>query len=265
MDWTIADLISFRDRFNPKEITINNTRWQYYDIGNKNSELTIVFLHGTTGSMEIFWLQMKALLNDYRILSLDIPLITGVEKIIIDIHEILTMHGIGDICLVGTSFGGYLAQKFSVKYGNMVKKLVLSNTFITTNLYHQKYKKILRIERLIPSFVIRRFMKRGLLTITHPSTRDYLVDQLQNNLSKKTLLARLKSFITEEVIVSASIDQVLIAETIKDPLVPHQLQENLKRAYPQAKVKTFQKEANHFPYLTTSDEYNNMLFDFLKS
>jgi hypothetical protein len=108
-------------------------------------------------------------------------------------------------------------------------------------------------------------MKRGFLTITHPSTRDYLVDQLQFNLSKKTLIARLKSFVTDEVIVPASIDQVLIVETIKDPLVPHQLQEDLKQAYPQAKVKTFQKEANHFPYLTTNVEYNSILFDFITS
>ncbi|MHA2075811.1 MAG: hypothetical protein ACW97X_14415, partial [Candidatus Hodarchaeales archaeon] len=94
--------------------------------------------------------------------------------------------------------GGYLAQIFCEMHGSLISKLLLSNTFITTKLYSQKYKRILMIERLIPTFVLKKVMKKGLASIKHKSTREYLIDQLYNELTKKILITRLKSFITDE-------------------------------------------------------------------
>ena len=263
----MEDLKEFRSHHMDKKIQINNTIWEYYDIGDENSESAIVFLHGTTGSREIFWLQMRVLKSTFRIISFNLPPIGGVERLSKGIYEILTTIGVRKVVLVGTSFGGYLAQYFSSKY-KMVEKLVLSNTFITTELYHQRYKRLLSFEKLIPFFLIKRIMKKSLLTIEFDVTRNYLLDQLNHNLSKKTLMARLKSFVTDEILEKAPLDpqnQILIIETIADPLVPKELQEDLKKAYPQATVRQFKQEANHFPYLTKSDEYNRILMEFLTS
>jgi len=265
MDWSMDDLHRFRTKNEPKLITLDHMVWQYYDIGNQESKITLVFLHGTTGSKEIFWLQLKALQDSYRILSFDLPAITGVDKLARGIFQILKINNIANnIIVIGTSFGGFLAQEFCSTYEDMVIKLVLSNTFITTDLYYQKYKKVLLSEKLIPTFALKRFMKKGLLTITHDQTREYLLEQLETQLSKRTLMSRLKSFTTDKTLVSRSnSEQILIIETIDDPFVPKDLQDTLKKAYPCAIVKTFEKEANHFPYLTRSRDYNQSLSSFL--
>ncbi|MFX1284168.1 MAG: alpha/beta fold hydrolase [Promethearchaeota archaeon] len=263
MDWSMDDLNTFRQQQKAKKIEINDTKWEFFDFGEKDSEFALVFLHGTTGSREIFWLPMKSLMSKYRVISFDLPPIVGVENLSLGIHEILSKNDIKKTVLIGTSFGGYLAQFFCSKYNKMVEKLVLSNTFITTHLYHQKYKKLLLVEKLIPTFLIKRFMKKSLLTLEHDQTREYLLNQLEQNITKKILMARLKSFITTRIIEVTPPDQVLIIETEDDPLVPKQLQNELKEAYPHAIVKTFSRKANHFPYLTMSDEYTQILIDFL--
>jgi maspardin len=265
MSWSIKDLESFQQEYKTDEVVLANVKWKYYDIGNRDADLAIVFLHGTTGNEEIFWLQMQSFLSSYRIISFNLPPIIGVDKLSRGIYEILNRNSVSKVVLVGTSFGGYLAQYFSFEYKEMVQKLVLSNTFITTHIYNQKYKKLLMIEKLIPTFLLKRFMKKGLLSIEHHQTRDYLLKQVEQYLSKKTLMARLKSFITNEDLKKAPIGQVLIIETLEDPLVPKQLQNELRNAYPEASVKSFGKEANHFPYLTKSEEYNQILLEFIES
>ncbi|MFW9904746.1 MAG: alpha/beta fold hydrolase [Candidatus Thorarchaeota archaeon] len=261
----MENLESFQQQHKTNEVIINNVKWVYYDLGDAESEFAVVFLHGTTGSEEIFWIQIQSLLVSYRIVSFNLPPIIGVNDLSRGIHEILYRLNIKKIVMVGTSFGGYLAQSFSFKYKEMVHKLVLSNTFITTQLYNQKYKKLLMIEKIIPTFLLKRIMKKSLLSIKHIPTQEYLLFQLEHYLSKKTLIARLKSFITNEVLKEAPIDHILIIETLDDPLVPKQLQDELKRAYPEASVKIFEKEANHFPYLTKSDEYTQILMKFIQS
>ncbi len=60
-------------------------------------------------------------------------------------------------------------------------------------------------------------------------------------------------------------DSLLIIETQNDPLIPKSLQQDLRRIYTNAKVHTFDEEANHFPYLTKSEEYTKILLKFLHS
>ena len=264
MSWSMENLKSFQQQHETKEVVLNNMKWRFYDLGEAASDFAIVFLHGTTGNQEIFWIPMESLVSSYRIVSFNLPPIIGVNELSRGIHEILNSLNVKRIVLVGTSFGGYLAQNFSSEYKEMVQKLVLSNTFITTHLYNQKYKRLLMIEKIIPTFLIKRIMKRSLSSIEHDQTREYLLIQLEQHLSKKTLMARLKSFITNELLEKAPIDQVLIIETLEDPLVPKQLQDDLKNTYPEASVKTFDKKANHFPYLTKGDEYTRILKEFVE-
>ena len=61
MDWTIDDLIAFREQFSSKKTLIDDISWHYYDSGNLKSDLAIVFLHGTVGSKDVFWFPINAL------------------------------------------------------------------------------------------------------------------------------------------------------------------------------------------------------------
>ncbi len=265
MDWTINQLTSFKNSYPKKKMHIGSVDWTFFDINESQSKKTILFIHGTTGSSEIFWLQLKGLKKHFRVISIDIPPIPDIFEISENLHFLLSKLDINSLILVGTSYGGYLAQAFTLLYPAMVSTLVLSNTFITTEVYNQKYRLLLKYQRLIPTFILKYIMNKSLNSISHESTRTYLVDQLQNSLKKKTLIARLKGFINDFSMEKVTIDSIFIIETQNDPLIPKSLQQDLRRIYTNAEVHTFDEQANHFPYLTKSEEYTQILSDFLHS
>jgi len=229
MDWTIDQLVSFKNSYPRKEKQIGFINWTFFDINESQSENTVLFIHGTTGSSEIFWLQLKALKKHFRVISIDIPPIPNIFEISENLHSLLSKLEVKSIILVGTSYGGYLAQAFTSLYPTMVSTLVLSNTFITTEIFNQKYRLLLNYQRLIPTFILKNIMKKSLNSINHEPTRTYLLDQLRSSLEKKTLIARLKGFINDFSMKKVAIDSVLIIETLNDPLIPTSLQIDLRR------------------------------------
>ena len=263
MEWTIDQFESFKNRYPKINLQIDSISWTFLYTKESQSDKTILFIHGTTGSSEIFWLQLEALKKYFRVISIDIPVITDIFKISESLNTLLFKLEINSVILLGTSFGGYLAQAFAKMYPNMVSAVVLSNTFFSTEVYYQKYKFLLKYERLIPTFVLKLIMRRSLKLIGHEASRNYLLDQLHTSLNKMILITRLRSFINEITLEKAPIDSVYIIETENDPLVPISLQENLCQIYSSAKVYTFDESANHFPYLTKSVEYNQILLTFL--
>jgi pimeloyl-ACP methyl ester carboxylesterase len=112
------------------------------------------------GNNEIFWLQLKFFKSKYRVISFNLPPIKGAEHLVDGIYENLKLNGVKKMALIGTSFGGYLAQVFSTKYCEMVDGLILSNAFITMHLYYQKNKFFLWFEKIISLSFIKRMMKK---------------------------------------------------------------------------------------------------------
>ena len=81
MTWTERDLKDFRKKNPINSCNINGVNWKYHDVGAKESNFALIFIHGTIGSAEIFWQQMITLHNAYRMISLTIPPIIGLDKI----------------------------------------------------------------------------------------------------------------------------------------------------------------------------------------
>lgn len=263
ISWNIEDLIEFRNKFPLKKTRILDQIWFYIDSGLQ-SRFGVVFIHGTTGSAEIFWNQIRYFSSSYRVISITIPPIMGKEILCQGLFELFQRIGIEEMIILGTSFGGYLVQAFATYYPTMVKGLILGNTFYSTEPYHAKYKYFLIFKQLIPNFIIKRMLKKGLITIHHQATREYLVEQLDKKLSKKTLVARLETFITNIPLKKVLNKPLLIIETVNDPLVPLELQVDLKNIYSNATVEIFDEEANHFPYLTQPEKYTEALKVFIE-
>ena len=85
----MEDLKSFQQQHETDEVIRNNIKWTFYDLGNKESDFAVVFLHGTTGSEEIFWIPMQSLMNKFRIVSFNLPPIIGVNELSEGIQKIL--------------------------------------------------------------------------------------------------------------------------------------------------------------------------------
>ncbi|MHA1228496.1 MAG: alpha/beta fold hydrolase, partial [Candidatus Hodarchaeales archaeon] len=262
--WELKALEIFRKKFQLKHKILDGFDWEYYDLGSPESEITFVFFHGTTGCAEIFWQQLITLSEKTRVISFSIPAISGLENIILQINSILDRENAKKIILLGTSLGGYIAQLYTNKYPDQVVGLVLGNTFNKTDLYQKKYNKLLRFHWVIPGFVIKGILKKGLSTIEDKNSRKYLMKLVEETFTKRLLMTRVRNLLSKDSIKPCSLDKILIIETKEDPLVPKELQSDLRQKYRSAKVFTFPKEANHFPYLIQPEKYSSLLLDFLQ-
>ena len=159
-----------------KEIILNHS-WYYIDTGQTKKRMTIVFIHGTTGSAEIFWQQIQTLSSDYRVISITIPAIIGIEKLCKGLLELFHRIDISEMVLLGTSFGGYVSQAFAPNNQEMIKGLILGNTF-NQKLDNLPYEIIV----YEPSSVIDEVMKKERVRLTEARAMLlYMLYQLVKN------------------------------------------------------------------------------------
>jgi len=99
----------------------------------------IVFIHGYTGNLRNWILQVRALAKTYRTISPDLrghglsvkPTQRedySLELFAADVHGLLDALAVPECYLVGHSMGGMVAQEFILRYPDMVRALVLVDT-----------------------------------------------------------------------------------------------------------------------------------------
>lgn len=115
----------------------------YVDVGNwktrvlsvGDSDDVIVLMAGTTGHIEAYAQNIRALAQNHRVIAYDYPghgftnltdadlEIVDYEKHLIDLLEVL---GLEKVHLCGESLGGWIALKFAQSHADRVKTLILS-------------------------------------------------------------------------------------------------------------------------------------------
>lgn len=99
----------------------------------------IVLIHGYTGNLRNWILQVRALTHRYRTISLDLrghglsvkPTRRedySLELFAADVHGLLDALALPECYLIGHSMGGMVAQEFILRYPEMVRALVLVDT-----------------------------------------------------------------------------------------------------------------------------------------
>ncbi|MFN3605491.1 MAG: alpha/beta fold hydrolase [Leptonema sp. (in: bacteria)] len=113
------------------KVIINHVEWNYIIKKNKKpSTSTILFLHGMTGSFDIWCQQYYFFQEEFNVISYTLPeAVRTLKDTARGILKILEKENINKVILVGSSMGGYIAQYFLKKYPEKVEKVVFSNTF----------------------------------------------------------------------------------------------------------------------------------------
>ncbi|HFD39056.1 MAG TPA: alpha/beta hydrolase, partial [Anaerolineae bacterium] len=70
---TVASLQAFRRAHPPRSVEVDGAPWEYVSLGDGPE--TILFLHGMTGAYDIWWQQLEALQEDYRLIAVTYPAI----------------------------------------------------------------------------------------------------------------------------------------------------------------------------------------------
>jgi len=248
-------------------LEVDGTKWVYY-FGGKGDKV-ILFLHGMGGAYDIWWQQINAFENQYKVLSYTLPEdINNLQDVVKGIQAILKKEQINKINIVGTSMGGYIAQYMVKTMPEKIEKAVFSNTFPPNDLQSEKNKTKEILVRLLPEILINQLAKKSLKEKIFPAAEnDTLLTAFLPSLpfSKKGFIGRYEIVIDKFTInpETYKIKKIpkLIIESDNDPLVEEELRTELKNLYKDATVYTFHNKG-HFPYINDSEKYNEILIRF---
>lgn len=267
---TTKSLLSFREANPTKQVYVDGVEWDYVVVGS--GQETILFLHGMTGSYDIWWQQIEALKSDYRIISVTYPAVNSLEEMDKGISTIIDHEGVDKVDLVGTSLGGYFAQYLVARHSDHVLRAVFANTFPPNKIIAEKNKTIGTLLPYLPEWLVLNVLRGSFANSIYPAsgndefTLAFLNEISYGRMSKAQVVGRYRAVV--EPFIAPNIQTlnipVMIIESDNDPLVESALREALKTTYPSASVHTFHN-AGHFPYLNHADEYTNLLKTFFQA
>lgn len=264
---TVASLQDFRASYPVQQLDVNGVSWDYLALGQGDE--TIVFLHGMTGAYDIWWKQMEAFQDRYRVISVTYPAVDTLEEMSVGLLAILEKEGVGEFDLVGSSLGGYFAQYLVATQPERVQRAVFANTFPPNDLIAEKNKSIGAALPYLPEWLIMDVLKGSIVENIYPASGHseivlaYMMEQLGGRMSKAQEVARFDCVVEpfDVADVEALGIPVLIIEADNDPLVELSLREELKETYPTAQVETLHN-VGHFSYLNEAESYTEILRKF---
>lgn len=265
-----ASLVEFRGEHPVRTLELRGVTWEYVSLGEGPE--TILFLHGMTGAYDIWWQQLEALQDEYRVISVTYPAVDSLEEMRAGVLAVLDAEGVDKFDVVGSSLGGYFAQYLIASVPERIEKAVFANTFPPNDIIAEKNKIIGTALPFLPSWLIMNVMTGSMTESVYPAAGvgdadlvlAYGLEQTHGRMSKAQLLGRYRCVVEsfDAPDVGALDIPVLIIEADNDPLVEPALREGLKATYPSAQVET-RHNVGHFSYLNDADAYTQILEDFL--
>tara|TARA_B110000027_G_scaffold100936_1_gene106777 strand:+ start:437 stop:1384 length:948 start_codon:yes stop_codon:yes gene_type:complete len=116
-------------------LKVNGMNVHYRDEGDKKNSIPIVLIHGTGSSLHTYDYWANELAINHRVVRMDLPGygLTGpfpnrnysYKNYVTFLKDFLKSIGVKKCILAGNSLGGNIAWRFTLKYSNIVNKLIL--------------------------------------------------------------------------------------------------------------------------------------------
>jgi pimeloyl-ACP methyl ester carboxylesterase len=264
-------LKEFRSTHPYKSCDVDGVLWQYIFCGK--GEKTLLLLPGGIHFAETWFKLITALEDEYRIISPSYPALPAMAEHIKGIYTICAAEGINKVHILGTSFGGWVAQCFVRHYPDMVEKVVFSHTSGPGGISTALLGIGQIMTQLTPERLLRRTFKRNyaLLFSIPDQEREFwnaYLEELSLRTTKNDVLMQQecgRDFNAYKFSKDDLIDwpgTILLLESDDDPAFTPYMQKALKDLYPQAHVHTFHN-AGHTPGYTNPEKYLLVVKSFL--
>jgi aminoacrylate hydrolase len=276
----VARLREFRLTHPYKQLTIDDTKWEYISCGQ--GEQTLLLLPGALSVGESTFPLITAFENEYRIIAPSYALSLTMEGLCEGIAHILEAEALNKAHVLGGSFGGLVAQQFVRRYPAKVHSLILSHTFVLTPKYATPIWIAGKLFPALPRSLFVSMLKLRLNKIllstlraaNHPETEfwcAYLNEAIASDLMRKVFihqnkcvldLARKPQFTPDDL--NEWNGKILIIGSDDDPGIPARDRALLRSMYPQAQEHTF-RDAGHAPFILKREEVISIIRSFLQS
>jgi pimeloyl-ACP methyl ester carboxylesterase len=269
-------LKKFREMHHYHHLNVGDINWKYIKCGMGKE--VVVMLPGSVRSAEVWAKLISYLEPTYRIISPTYPAIENMEEGVEGIKGILEKEKARRIILMGSSFGGWLAQVFVRKHPGAVKKLILSNTSTPDSVMSRSLLEYTRFTLpRYPEKILKLIYKRSYLKILSEVGEDekqfwkaLITELLCYYTTKKEIITMFSAIRDFARNYSFNVDdlkrwrgKILIIES-SDDIHKDDSREKLRDLYPRAEVKTL-KDAGHTAGYTAPPAYVRAVKNFLSA
>ncbi|MBX3552025.1 MAG: alpha/beta hydrolase [Pseudolabrys sp.] len=237
---------------------IDSVDWPYIDTGGNGPVL--VMLPGSVGTCEMFFKQIAALGDRFRIISVSYPAEPDPTALADGLARLMDTLGLARASVLGSSFGGYWAQFFALLYPQRVETLFLGNIFVTPD-------ELFANPLFAPDFVrataaadLQATWHGRVMQAAESELKRIQLDMLAGRQSAENLRARFLGVIDAKLCPPLRIpaSQVVIVDCADDPIIPPASRQAVRDRYPQAEVATL-PTGGHYPHILNPDAYDAVI------
>nr|WP_160668590.1 alpha/beta hydrolase [Pseudarthrobacter sp. ATCC 49987] len=116
-----ARLGAFRASHRYRTLDVDGARWRY--LAGGTGEQTVLLPSGGTRMPDMYLLLIEALERDFRVLAPAYPAGAGIAGLADGMAAILDAEGVAQADVLGSSFGGFVAQTFARRHPQHVRRL----------------------------------------------------------------------------------------------------------------------------------------------
>jgi 3-oxoadipate enol-lactonase len=268
-----ARLDEFRRKHPKRSLSVGSTEWTYRVAGSGTEGL--LALPGALGGSEGLAPLLQHLADDYHLLFVEYPVVSGLDDMLAGLSEILRREGIGRTALLGGSFGGMVAQAFLLRFPEETSRVLLSATGPPDPRRARTNERFLRLLRFIPMGVVRSLLRLGIKKLTTRVPRDRELwrgyySKALDGLTRERLRSLYRvsmDFDREYSGRSAALEswpgEMVLIEGSEDRVASKKSRDALKAAYPRAETVTLQG-AGHGVSLERPEEWRDAVTRFMK-
>jgi non-heme chloroperoxidase len=261
-------------QFSTTPLLSTGVRLHYAERGDQGGE-AIIFLHGYTDSWYSFSRVLPLLSPSYHAFALterghgdsDKPeCCYTLDDFAADVDAFMDAVGVEEATLVGSSGGGFMAQRVAVRYPYRVSRLVLMSTAAEGSAFRsdsESEEAIRTLEEPVPPEFVRAFQQS---MIIQPVPEEFFETVISESLK---LPARVwRDYLEGVVLAEAAPLGEIKAPTLimwgeHDPYPPREAQERLAREIPDATLKVY-PDSSHAMHWERPEEVVRDLEEFIK-
>lgn len=266
-------LRAFRAIYPNKSLTCGGRQWQYRVCGE--GARTLLLLPGGELVNDLGFDLADALARRFRVVYPAYPRADALADLADGIDAILTAENAPSVWVIGTSFGGAVAQCMVRRHPERIARLILSNTGVPLAHLARTRKIVNATLATIPWPALRVLLARSLTKALGapvdemPFWRAYLKELFGARLTKAEVLSNLANQLEYHARYRFTPDdlagwpgKIFIIESDNDIFSPER-RKALRDTYPQAPVYTFHG-GGHAPAISRAAEYLEVLDRFLE-